>query len=90
MSQALAPALMSSGADAGDQTADEALRDALSTWPEGIRPVVHWSESQVGRPGHAHSDYIYVRTALQDLFRVSLHGSAALLLVCMPYVAAAA
>ncbi|KAK9810874.1 hypothetical protein WJX73_004514 [Symbiochloris irregularis] len=43
----------------GDQTQEEALADALSTWPKGIRPVVHWSESQEGRPGHAHSDYIY-------------------------------
>ena len=36
--------------------------DAISTWPAGVRPVVHWSESQEGRIAHAHSDYIYVRS----------------------------
>lgn len=45
----------------GDQTEKEAFLDAISTWPEGVRPVVHWSESQEGRIAHAHSDYIYVR-----------------------------
>lgn len=30
----------------------------MATWPPGVRPVVHWSESQPGRKPHAHSDYI--------------------------------
>ncbi|KAL6778268.1 hypothetical protein ACKKBG_A17550 [Auxenochlorella protothecoides x Auxenochlorella symbiontica] len=42
----------------GDMTQEEALRAAIATWPKGIRPVVHWSESQEGRIPHAHSDYI--------------------------------
>jgi len=25
---------------------------------QGVRPVVHWSESQEGRRRHAHADYI--------------------------------
>jgi hypothetical protein len=29
----------------GDQTQEEAFRIALTTWPAGVRPVVHWSES---------------------------------------------
>jgi hypothetical protein len=29
----------------GDQTQEEAFRTALTTWPSGVRPVVHWSES---------------------------------------------
>ena len=43
----------------------EALELALSTWPEGIKPVVHYSESRSTeqldesiRP-QAHSDYVY-------------------------------
>ena len=38
----------------------EALYAAMATWPKGVRPVVHWSESQEGRIPHAHSDYISV------------------------------
>lgn len=30
----------------------------MSTWPVGVRPVVHWSESQEGRMPKAHSDYV--------------------------------
>lgn len=26
----------------------QALEAAMRTWPAGVRPVVHWSESQVG------------------------------------------
>ncbi|KAK9811584.1 hypothetical protein WJX72_006536 [[Myrmecia] bisecta] len=36
----------------------EALEASLATWPQGIRPIVHWSESQEGRKPHAHSDLI--------------------------------
>ena len=32
----------------GDQTEREALMAAVATWPPGVRPKVHWSESQVG------------------------------------------
>lgn len=39
----------------GGMTSEEALRAAVSTWPEGVRPVVHWSESQGGKIAHAHS-----------------------------------
>ena len=37
------------------------MRAAIATWPPGVRPVVHWSESQEGRKPHAHSDFIDVR-----------------------------
>lgn len=32
---------------------------ALGTWPTGVRPAVHWSESQDDRRPTAHSDNIY-------------------------------
>jgi UV DNA damage endonuclease len=37
---------------------DEALELAASTWPTGITPVVHYSESKEGSKPQAHSDYI--------------------------------
>ena len=46
----------------GSFTEEQALRAALATWPPGVRPVVHWSESQEGRKAHAHSDFIEART----------------------------
>jgi UV DNA damage endonuclease len=48
----------------GDQTEKEALTLAVSTWPEGITPVVHYSESKALHENNdklkpqAHSDYI--------------------------------
>lgn len=36
-----------------------ALEAAMATWPAGVRPVVHWSESQAGRKPLAHSDFVY-------------------------------
>ena len=48
----------------GDLTEKEAVYAAIATWPAGIRPVVHWSESQEGRKPHAHSDFIFVRPSL--------------------------
>jgi UV DNA damage endonuclease len=42
----------------GGLTEREAFDLAVSTWPDGIRPVVHWSESQPGRRPNAHSDFI--------------------------------
>jgi hypothetical protein len=44
----------------GTWTTKEAVHAAMTTWPKGIRPVVHWSESQEGRKPHAHSDYVSV------------------------------
>jgi UV DNA damage endonuclease len=37
---------------------DEALEVAASTWPIGITPIVHYSESKEGSKPQAHSDYI--------------------------------
>jgi len=42
----------------GVLTEDEALELAASTWPHGITPVVHYSESKEGSKPQAHSDYI--------------------------------
>jgi UV DNA damage endonuclease len=42
----------------GNMSEQEAFEAAIATWPEGIRPIVHWSESQIGRKPLAHSDYI--------------------------------
>mmetsp|Transcript_42538 Transcript_42538/g.76270 ORF Transcript_42538/g.76270 Transcript_42538/m.76270 type:complete len:536 (+) Transcript_42538:908-2515(+) len=44
----------------------EALLAIVTTWPEGVRPVVHWSESQEGRRPHAHADLV--------AFPIRLHG----------------
>lgn len=43
----------------GDLSEKEALEMAMSTWPEGIKPVVHYSESAIGKIPQAHSDYIF-------------------------------
>lgn len=51
-------------AGAGSLSEREAFLAAVKTWPEGVRPVVHWSESQPGRRPHAHSDYVRVRPLL--------------------------
>ncbi|PSC67605.1 UV damage endonuclease [Micractinium conductrix] len=51
----------------GDQTEREALMAAVATWPPGVRPKVHWSESQAGRKPHAHSDYVRGPVALHGL-----------------------
>lgn len=42
----------------GKMTNEEAFHAAINTWPEGIKPIVHWSESQEGRKPLAHSDYV--------------------------------
>ena len=48
----------------GDLSEQEALELAMSTWPEGITPVVHYSESKALHESNeklkpqAHSDYI--------------------------------
>jgi len=48
----------------GGQTEEQALKLAASTWPTGITPVVHLSESRAAEQGdpkikpQAHSDYI--------------------------------
>lgn len=43
----------------GDLSEKEALEMAMSTWPKGIKPVVHYSESATGKIPQAHSDYIF-------------------------------
>ena len=48
----------------GDLSEQEALELAISTWPKGITPIVHYSESKMLHEGNeklkpqAHSDYI--------------------------------
>jgi UV DNA damage endonuclease len=42
----------------GDLSEEQALKLAASTWPEGITPVVHYSESADSKKPQAHSDYI--------------------------------
>ena len=48
----------------GDLSEQEALELALSTWPDGIKPIVHYSESKALHEENdklkpqAHSDYI--------------------------------
>jgi UV DNA damage endonuclease len=47
----------------GGLTEEEALRMAVSTWPEGIRPMTHYSESASTREGRdvaqtAHSNFV--------------------------------
>ena len=42
----------------GDLSEQEALELASSTWPKGITPAVHYSESKEGSKPQAHSDYI--------------------------------
>jgi UV DNA damage endonuclease len=55
----------------GDLTKERALKLAVETWPEGIRPIVHYSESKALHEGdnklkpQAHSDYI---KALPDTY----------------------
>ena len=50
----------------GDLSEQEALELALSTWPKGITPIVHYSESKMLHEGNeklkpqAHSDYINI------------------------------
>jgi UV DNA damage endonuclease len=55
----------------GDLSEQEALELAISTWPDGIKPIVHYSESKALHEGNeslkpqAHSDYI---NELPDLY----------------------
>ena len=55
----------------GGLTEQEALELAISTWPKGIKPIVHYSESKALHEGNeklkpqAHSDYI---NDLPDLY----------------------
>jgi UV DNA damage endonuclease len=54
---------------------EDALRLAVSTWPEGIKPVVHYSESKALHESdnkikvQAHSDYI---TSLPDTYGIDV------------------
>lgn len=42
----------------GDMSEESALELACSTWPKGIRPTVHYSESKIGSKPQAHSDFV--------------------------------
>ena len=42
----------------GGLTEEDAMKLAASTWPEGITPVVHYSEPKEGSKPQAHADYI--------------------------------
>ena len=42
----------------GTMSSEEAFHAAIKTWPPGIRPIVHYSESQEGRKPLAHSDFV--------------------------------
>lgn len=42
----------------GDLSEEAALGLACSTWPKGIRPATHYSESKIGSKPQAHSDYV--------------------------------
>jgi UV DNA damage endonuclease len=59
----------------GDLTEEQALKLAAGTWPKGITPVVHYSESKALHEGdmklkpQAHSDYI---KALPNLYGVDV------------------
>ena len=56
----------------GDLSEKEALELAISTWPDGIKPVVHYSESKSLHESddkiklQAHSDYIHQLPNLYD------------------------
>ena len=43
----------------GDLSEKDALEMAMSTWADGIKPLVHYSESAPGKIPQAHSDYIF-------------------------------
>jgi len=42
----------------GGLTEEEAMKLAASTWPDGITPIVHYSEPKEGNKPQAHADYI--------------------------------
>ena len=56
----------------GDLSEEQALELAISTWPDGIKPVVHYSESKSLHESddkikpQAHSDYIHKLPNLYD------------------------
>ena len=56
----------------GDLSEQEALELAISTWPDGIKPIVHYSESKSLHESddkiklQAHSDYIHQLPNLYD------------------------
>jgi len=43
----------------GGLSEKDALEMAMSTWAEGIKPLVHYSESAPGKIPQSHSDYIF-------------------------------
>ncbi len=56
----------------GDLTEERALNLAISSWPDGVKPVVHYSESRSIEKNdskikpQAHSDYVYDRIDTYD------------------------
>jgi UV DNA damage endonuclease len=42
----------------GNLSEQDALELAMSTWPKGITPAVHYSESKMGGKPQAHSDFV--------------------------------
>ncbi len=42
----------------GGLTEEEAMKLAATTWPDGITPIVHYSEPKEGNKPQAHADYI--------------------------------
>ena len=42
----------------GNLSEQDALELAMSTWPKGIRPATHYSESKMGSKPQAHSDFV--------------------------------
>ena len=55
----------------GGWSQEEALDAAMTTWPKGIRPVTHYSESAAEVEGkemrpNAHSDYVYSKIPFAD------------------------
>jgi len=42
----------------GNLSEQDALELAMSTWPKGITPAVHYSESKMGSKPQAHSDFV--------------------------------
>lgn len=59
----------------GDMSQEEAFKLALTTWPKGVRPMVHWSESPEDskKPRHAHSGE--VEGALRPLLGCCVLGA---------------
>jgi UV DNA damage endonuclease len=71
---------------------EDALRLAVSTWPEGITPVVHYSESKALHENNtklkpqAHSDYITTFPNTYDMVVDIMVEAKAKELAVLPYI----